>query len=143
MKKQKTMVCFTYRRGELLRIFWTVIIVFSAVLFTTGVVLIIVQETKSKKKPLIQQPPYKIQDEWKGTDMHPNKNKGWKYYTKKDPTNGYVVYGAWDDLLSSIGNKIRIDVQHDNKPNNQKRKSIRLTTTKHYEEGLFLSLIHI
>lgn len=83
---------------------------------------------------------YCIEDDWKGVDLHPERKKGWGYFTLPDPTNGFVKYGENSDLLKYLEkDKLRIGVQGDGYTSAQgARKSIRLTTSKRYNSGLFV-----
>lgn len=80
---------------------------------------------------------YSIQHDWKGIDLQPSKNKGWSFFSGPDPTNGFVNYGDHPELIKEIGDKIRIDVQHDINQG-ETRKSIRLNTKDTYNQGLFI-----
>lgn len=102
---------------------------------------------------------YKIYKDWKGIDLQPEKNRGWKYYDQpcggtfgigNDPTHGAVCYGKYPELFTEKDNdRLRIDVQHDFEENKRdgcckQRKSIRLSTEEQYNDGLFIiSASHI
>jgi len=82
---------------------------------------------------------YQILNDWKGSDLHPNNEKGWEFYTYPDPTHGSVNYGKHLDLINEVdGGKIRIDVQHNIDQGQQNRNSIRINTKETYDYGLFV-----
>ena len=73
------------------------------------------------------------------------------FYSGNDPTNGSVRYGNFPDLISTGGDKLRIDVSTDLVPTYDfrgnyiglGRRSIRLESNAKYNSGLFvISLSH-
>lgn len=66
-----------------------------------------------------------------------------------DPTHGYVTYvdqptAASDSLISSNNNQVYIGVDSTNVASGTGRKSIRITSNKSYDHGLFiLDLAHM
>jgi hypothetical protein len=112
---------------------------------------------------------YTIVNNWKGSDMDPRKvDSDWKYTTgspgacdkcndkkcvfSNDLTQGVVYYGAFGDLVSVDGDKLKIELdstQWDSKDKSKncggQRRSIRISTDNiSYDEGLFvISVNHI
>jgi len=89
---------------------------------------------------------WQLQDSWIGNQFIDGNEKGdkWSFFDRDDPTNGQVKYGPWNELISIIDGKIKIDVESEGFNSGEKRKAIRIFTDKKYNEGLFIiDLDHI
>ncbi len=83
-------------------------------------------------------PKFTIVNNFMGADIIENvgPNGNFNFFTKSDPTHGYVDYGAWNDLLTIVDStKLRIDMG-DNK--GTPRKSIRLESNTLFDTGLLV-----
>lgn len=111
-----------------------------SVISTFFIVKLIIPFHSSSPSPPPPPPPsckYKIVHDWKGTDLIPENNQGWEYFTSGDPTHGSVKYGAYPELMKDLGDgKLRIDIG--NVINNTVRKSIRINTKETFDDGLFI-----
>lgn len=129
------------------------IIVFCVVLViivVVGVVLVMKKSHHSDKSMALRDSPgqYKQTIFWKGTDLRPESNKGWAYFTETEPTHGSVYYGVHPELMTDLGNgSIKIAVSpkvtwtSDKKPH---RNAIRIYTKQTFKYGLFaISINHI
>ena len=84
---------------------------------------------------------YQIIDNLSGNDLMPsttNNTSAMVYYvTDNDPTQGYVNYGAWDDLID-VNNATGKFIVKAGNVKGGKRKMIRMYSRKAYNDGLFV-----
>lgn len=65
------------------------------------------------------------------------------FWDQADPTNGYVDYVSQgsaqsDGLIQTNSNNVYFGVDHNNTASGSGRKSVRLTSQKSYDNGLFI-----
>jgi hypothetical protein len=93
--------------------------------------------TSTQTQTQTTQSNYKMVQNLKGIDFHPDKGN-FKYFTAADPTNGTVQYGEYPDLLVKVDqDSLQINIGKIS-ISGEIPKSIRLTSTKTYDHGLFV-----
>ena len=84
-------------------------------------------------------PLYQIIDNLSGDDLRPtiggNTSAMIYYVSDNDPTQGYVNYGAWDELIKVSEKKFIVNAGD---IKGGKRKMIRMYSRKAYNDGLFV-----
>lgn len=83
---------------------------------------------------------YQIVDNLSGDDLRPTNNNTSAmiyYINSNDKTQGYVNYGAWDNLIE-VNSSGKFIVKADSNLNSGKRKMIRMYSRKSYNDGLFV-----
>ena len=81
---------------------------------------------------------YQIIDNLSANDLRPttNNTSAMIYYVSdNDPTQGYVNYGAWDELIKVNAGKFIVNAGN---VKGGKRKMIRMYSRKAYNDGLFV-----
>lgn len=83
---------------------------------------------------------YKLRDSYTATNFFST----WSFFQGADPTHGYVNYvdsnTAWNEgLVSNAENQITMSVDSKNTATGPGRKSVRLTSNKAYNRGLFIA----